>query len=245
MKETEKSRAAALNSVSRFKKAGSVTSPIKGLYIIIPPEYNYLRCLPSNHVIPIIMGYLKQNYYVCLLSAAHYHGASHQKAQVFQVMINKRMRNIHCGNVRIEFIYKKSLRESQIEEIVMPTGYLMISTPEQTIFDIIKHISKSGGINSVATLVSELIEKIRPVKLIELAKKVSEHTWLQRIGYIIDNIDPIDTSKQIKIVKAITDYLISLESKFTYVSLHPGMSRKGAHNKKWKIIENTTIESDI
>jgi hypothetical protein len=72
---------------------------------------------------------------------------------------------------RIEFIYKKSLRESQIEEIVMPTGYLMISTPEQTIFDIIKHISKSGGINSVATLVSELIEKIRPVKLIELAKK--------------------------------------------------------------------------
>ena len=36
------------------------------------------------------MAHLSQPYYVALLSAAAYHGAAHQKPQVFQVMVPRR-----------------------------------------------------------------------------------------------------------------------------------------------------------
>jgi hypothetical protein len=79
-----------------------------------------------------------------------------------------------------------------------------------------------------------------------LQKKVSEHTWLQRIGYIIDNIDPIDTSKQIKIVKAIADGsdIISNQNSLMYLYIL-ACQEKGHVTRSGESVENTTIESDI
>ena len=50
------------------------------------------------------MAHLNQPYYVALLSAAAYHGAAHQKPQVFQVMIPKARRGLECGGVRVDFV---------------------------------------------------------------------------------------------------------------------------------------------
>lgn len=235
----------AYNHISRFKKLGYIASPIKGLYVIVPAEYSNIGCLPPHLLIPIIMDYLKLDYYACLLTAASFHGASHQKPQIFQVMVNKRMRNIKCGNIRIEFLQNKNLLSSIIEKKVVSTGYLAISSPEQTAYDIMKHIGNSGGINNVATILYELIDKMSGNKLVDLAKKVGQHTWLQRIGYIIDELDPINEAKQRKILKALHNYIISLKTKITYAALHPGITRVGSHDEKWKIIKNTTVESDL
>ena len=64
------------------------------------------------------MEYWRVDYYVCLLSAGLYNGASHQKPNRFQVMIAK---NVHkdfhmVGNVAIEFIYKKSIKGLPLKE---------------------------------------------------------------------------------------------------------------------------------
>ncbi len=83
----------ALNSrVYKLKKKGEIISPAKNFYIIVPPEYREMGCLPAEEIIPLLMNYLDLNYYVALLSAAHYHGASHQKAQIFQVITASRLK---------------------------------------------------------------------------------------------------------------------------------------------------------
>ncbi|MDR1057070.1 MAG: type IV toxin-antitoxin system AbiEi family antitoxin [Coxiellaceae bacterium] len=63
----------------RQKVKGRIIDPIRGFYVIIPPEYSKARCLPPEQFIDDLMHYLKGYYYVGLLSAAQAYGAAHQK----------------------------------------------------------------------------------------------------------------------------------------------------------------------
>jgi len=63
---------AALAGIHRLKEHSSIASPIKGFYVIIPPEYQQQGSLPAQEMVPLIMNHLKIPYYVSLLSGAHY-----------------------------------------------------------------------------------------------------------------------------------------------------------------------------
>jgi len=98
-------------AVKRLKKKGLIMSPAKGLYVIVPNEYLSQGCLPPEQLISIFMKYVSVDYYAGLLTAALYHGATHQKPGVFQVVSNKQFKKaLKFGQIRIDFIYKKSLK---------------------------------------------------------------------------------------------------------------------------------------
>ena len=59
----------------KLKKKGDIISPAKHLYVIVPPEYQVIGCLPAEELVPLLMKHWGLSYYVCLLSAAYYHGA--------------------------------------------------------------------------------------------------------------------------------------------------------------------------
>ena len=241
---TGKSRSNVLAAIYRQKKEGNVISPVAGLYVIVPPEYQKIGSLPPSLLIPLIMNYWKEDYYVCLLSAGEFYGAAHQKSQSFQVMMTKQHRDIVCGRIQIEFLKKKSITGLEIQKKVVETGYLNISSPEVTAMDLMQYVLRSGGINHVATVLSELIEAIDVKKLIELINTQTEKYWIQRLGYILEKIDPVDTDKRDLIVLELTKYLSSL--KLDYIPLIPSMAFIGKpYDKDWKIIENAEIESDI
>ena len=54
---------------------------------IVSQEFRDKGCLPASHFIPYLMEHLGEKYYAGLLSAAEYHGAAHQRTQVFQVLV--------------------------------------------------------------------------------------------------------------------------------------------------------------
>ncbi|MCD6056459.1 MAG: uncharacterized protein K0R12_1421, partial [Gammaproteobacteria bacterium] len=170
-------------SLLRLRKKGIIATPYKNFHIIVPPEYQAFGCLPANQFIPLLMEHLKISYYVCLLSAAELHGAAHQRPQIFQVMTNKRMRPIHCGKIAVNFIFKKDLSCVPTQFFNVPTGYLITSTPEATAMDLLLYPYQAGGINHIATVLSELVEAIEPQKLLVLARSSSQNAWVQRLGY--------------------------------------------------------------
>jgi len=200
--------------------------------------------MPAEDLIPLLFNYLGLKYYVCLLSAALFHGASHQKPQVFQVMAENQLSPLVIGKIRIEFIYKKSLLNLPTQIIAEKTGYLTLATPELTAMDLLLYPHHSGGINHIATVLSELLESINPEKLLSLIDKAPEKFWVQRLGYILENIDPVETKKRDKLIEAIYK---KIENQLVYpVPLSPRLPTKGMlKNNRWNIIENTTIESDI
>lgn len=235
----------AISSINYFKKKGELVSPLRGFHIILPVKDRKRGSLQPQDMVVLGMKHLGAPYYTGLLSAASYHGATHQATQVFQVITNIRIRKPWIiGRVNIEFLYKKNIEASYTEEKVVSNGMLKISTAEQTAKDIMIYYDKSGGINHQATVLSELIEAIDISKLIKIASEDNKRAWIQRLGYILSQINTADNEKRDKIVEAIYQFIE--RKKCNFIPLAPELTIKSMpRDKKWKIIKNTTVESDI
>ena len=245
MKDLGTSKGVIYAAVKRQKQKGKIISPVKGLYIIVPDEYYALGCLPPDQLVPILMKHLKVNYYTGLLTAALYHGASHQKPGVFQIVSDKQFtKNLRFGQVSIDFVYKRSLEDLPTQTRTVDTGLLQLSTPEVTAMDLFLYLHQSGGINHSATVLSELVEVIDPEKLLTLAKNSSQHAWIQRMGYVLEHIDSLVPEHQKKVIDVLANYVAS--QNYTYIPLSPSLPTKGSpRSEKWKIIENKVVESDL
>ncbi|MBI2792838.1 MAG: type IV toxin-antitoxin system AbiEi family antitoxin [Gammaproteobacteria bacterium] len=245
MSDLNLSKNAALNAISRIKEHGDLISPARGLYVIVPPEHQPYGCIPAEDLVPILMKYLQTDYYVSLLSAALFHGASHQKPAKFQIITSKRINHpLEFGQVKLELVYKKLLADVPTQNFTVSTGYLKVATPEQVAIDLLNYPNRSGGLNHVATVLSELVESMDENKLISLADKTPEKYQLQRLGYILEKIETMDDDKTNRIIAKLEEYLTNKLK--AYVPLAAELPKAGYPRvKKWKIIENTDIESDL
>lgn len=244
-KQLQISHSAARVAIRRLVKTGDIISPARGLYIIVPPEHQQHGSIPAQELIPLVMRYLDANYYVALLSAGLLHGATHQKPSRFQVISDKRIKHPSSfGDVEIDYIYKQSVLNMPTQDFTVATGYLKVATPELVALDLFKYPGHAGGLNHIATVFSELIEVLDTIKLIELAKDIHSECQLQRIGYILDHIDLMDEDgAEIKINALARHVQIN---KPNYLPLASEISKAGCPKcEKWRIIENTEIESDL
>lgn len=245
LKQFQVSRNYARVSLHRLLQSGDLISPVKGLYVIVPPEYQPYGSIPAEELVPILIKYLNVDYYVALLSAAVFHGATHQKPAKFQVISNKRIKHsLSFGEVEIELIYKKSLSNLPTQDFAVSTGYLKIATPELVAIDLLNYPNRAGGLNHVATVLSELVESLDAIKLIKLAQNMKAEYQLQRIGYILEKIEVMDDEKKDSIINEIAEFL--KDNMKDYRTLASEIPKTGYPRcKKWKIIENAEIESDL
>lgn len=224
-------------ALNRLAKQGLVASPARGFYVIVPPEYRSLGCLPAEQFIAALMERLKLPYYVSLLSAAELHGAAHQRPQALQVFLANKRRPLVCGRVRVLFMVRKQLRAVPVQSINTPRGTLVISTPEATALDLVGYEQQTGGLNLVATVLSELAEKIDADKLAKAAS-AAPIVWAQRLGYLLEHIGAPEKAGALK------SYVRARAQKATL--LLPGAASKSAkRNEDWKLRVNTKVETDL
>lgn len=191
------SAAATRLALSRLAKKELVASPARGFYVIVPPKYRRIRCLPASQFIPALMEYENRPYYAALLSAAQYHGAAHQRPQVFQVALERNRRAIHCGAVRVFFYARKRIAEVPVQKINTPRGPVLVSSPEATAIDLVGYEQRVGGLDHVATVLSELAEVIDP-DLLPDAARTAPVTWGQRLGYLLEQVGAADKTAGLK-----------------------------------------------
>jgi len=230
-------------SLGRLRKKKQLVTLSKKFHLIISPEYRSIGCLPPDHFISAYMQFLNLPYYVCLLSAAVYYGAAHQKPQVFQVMTNRQINSVICGKVTINFNFKKNISAMPIETFAVPTGYVKIATPEVTAMDLLKYNKSSGGINHVATVLTELIEKIDPEKMLQLAIDSGEVTWVQKLGYILESLE-LDANDKDKLLEQLKKFINECKPRYALL-VNNGIDGMAIKNKTWRIIANHKIESDL
>lgn len=235
-----KSRKAVQLSIEHLVAKKELVSPAKGFYVIVPPEYQVIGCLPAEYFVPSLMEYWKCEYYACLLTAAKYHGASHQAVMIFQVMVDRPKRPIICGKVKIQFVTNKNLFNTPTQKIATRMSMLTVSTPEGTAMDLLNYPKKSVGLDHIATVMAELHEAINPAKLLELAQRSSSLAWQQRLGYILELVNANELADVLK------EHL-SKQKRVDWILLSPKVQAKrdAKKNLTWKIIENIKIESDI
>ena len=179
------SSAASKLALRRLIKKRLVASPARGFYVIVPPEYRSLSCLPADQFIPALMAHRGLRYYAALLSAAQYHGAAHHRPQEFQVAVAGNRRPISCGVVRASFIARRRIAAVPLQRFNTPRGTILASSPEGTAVDLVGYERRAGGLDNVATVLSELVEHLDPERLLAAAQ-TAPVPWAQRLGYLLE-----------------------------------------------------------
>jgi len=119
----------------RLSKKGIIKRVVSDFHIIISPEYRSQGLLPVHWFIDALMKHRGQLYYIGLLSAASFYGATNQQPMRFQVITTKAMRPITLNGMIIEFHTNKHCGLAGIIAITVPTGYVKISNKPQTMLD--------------------------------------------------------------------------------------------------------------
>jgi predicted transcriptional regulator of viral defense system len=232
------SESAVLNSISRLLKKKKIAHLKKGLYQIIPEEYALVGSLPPEWFLADLMDYLKVPYYIGLLTAASFHGAAHQAPQIFQVVCQRRIPDMTMGALKIRFYYSKDFSVIPTQNLKTPAGYVNLSTPEGTAFDLLRYLHQSGHLNHVATVLTELADVMDPYKLSHLAQQGLSIRYAQRLGYLLDYLGH-------ESLAAPLHHIVS-EKTMRYIPLRPDTPAQDSQkNVKWHILINEIVEADL
>lgn len=178
-----------LKAVARLRRKHMLLSPRHGFYVAVPPQYHSWGAPPPNWYIDDLMRHEGRPYYVGLLKAAELHGATHHAVMEFQVVTDRQLPKIHAGRSFIVFYFRSGMQPvlSAIETRKTDTGSMKISSVELTAFDMVRYVHAAGGIDTVATALADLGEKIDGEKLAAVAAHF-ERATVQRLGYLLDHL---------------------------------------------------------
>ncbi len=228
-------------ALKRLVDKDLIISIHKGYYLIIPPQYRSKGILPPTLFLDAFMKELDRPYYLALLNAAAYHGASHQQPQEFFVVTDfPVMRPTQKKGLKINYISIKEIPEPLLDTRKTEAGYLKISNPALTATDLIQYAKRVGGINRVATVLSELSESIQPEAFDNNLLQHVPVTALQRLGFLLDKV--FDNQS---LANSLYHALQKNESPLFRIPLKASAPAKGfAADERWKVIVNTIIEFD-
>jgi predicted transcriptional regulator of viral defense system len=183
------------------------------------------------------MEWRETRYYAGLLTAAQYHGAAHQRPQVFQAMVEKNERPIQVGSVRIRFIARKCLRRVPVERFNTQRGTVLVSTAEATAIDLAGYPQHSGGLDQVATVLAELAEKIDARRL-ALVARTAPLPWAQRLGYLLELVGAKGQGAELK------RYVQRHARDWT--ALVPALRQASARRSNdWLLLVNVSVEPEM
>ena len=234
---TGSSGTAVRAALRRLREKGTIAMPYRGFNVYVPPEYRRLGCLPAEQFIPQLMAHLGQAYYAALLSAAQFHGAAHQQPQVFQIMGARNRPRISCGRVRVDFSARRNAGEIPTTRMKTPRGWIDVSSPEATAFDLVGYRKRTGGLDNVATVLAELRETIDAEQLATVAH-LSPTPWAQRLGYLLDLTGPRADSEPLAefVAKAARETVPLDRGKFPI---------SAPRDARWKLAINASVEIDL
>jgi predicted transcriptional regulator of viral defense system len=182
-------RGAFLDAAERLQRRKALLNPRQGFYVVVPPQFASWGAPPPAWYIDDLMRYENQGYYVGLLKAAELYGATHQAVMEFQVVSAKRFPKIRAGRNLIVFYFRKDMEAvvAGIEDRKTDTGTMKISSAALTALDLLRYPQASAGIDNVATVLSDLGQKIDADQLAALSVTV-ERPVVQRLGHLLDRL---------------------------------------------------------
>ncbi len=222
-------------ALRRLQKDGWLAMPRRGFYLIVDPEHRALGALPAASWIDDLMRFHGVPYYVGLLSAAALQGAAHQQPQEFQVVAGAVLRPLTVGRIRVRFFFRREMAVAVTEKIKTSSGYVPVATPEMTAYDLVRYRNGAGSIDHVATVISELAERLDPKQLLMIATKGEELPVVQRLGYLLDRTGHGDLAGDL--------FAFVEKHKPKMVALEPrSQEAVSERDRRWRILVNATIE---
>ena len=217
-------------------RRGEWVMPVRGLWVPVPPEFRLWGAPPGIELVDAMMGQLGSGYYVGWLTAAGLHGAAHQAPQVFQVAVDRQVRDRAVGRTRFAF--------AQRDVVGIPTsghptrsGSARVSTPAATVLDVAADISRAGGADNAATVILELAE-VDTFDVVELAALASRFPAAagRRVGWVLERFAG---REDLVPLQAVVVGMAGTPSR-----LDPASAASGEVDPRWRLYLNRELEPD-
>lgn len=225
------------NKLARLEASGWIMPVGRGFYAIVEPGNQAFGFAPPQMFLDDWARHRGIQYYVGGISAAEIHGAAHQRPQTYQVVVDRTLRAFEYGDLRLFFFQKKPITDRMWMQKTVPAGYLRVSTPEVTAYDLLFLPKACRSLSRVATVLVELGEVLKAPGLAALCGMGCETIPLQRLGWLLDHTG----------WEALTGKLrdVLQRRKPQWRRLEPQLPEQGRRNARWRIIENTQVEPDV
>jgi predicted transcriptional regulator of viral defense system len=239
---------AFIAAASRLARKSRLASPRRGFYLILRPEDRVVGAPDPVRWIDPLMKYLDLDYRISLLRAAAFHGASHQAAMVFQVIVPKQLRAFNIGRHRIQFVYQTPVTFAKtnvpdwLSQMKSEAGFAKVAGVELTLLDCARYFHKATGISGVAQIVRDIGANADPRKLAKAAMAY-ENSAVRRLGYLLDHAGH---ARQVKALEPFARNAKSMKpldpSAKPLTELLAELHEKDA---KWMLVINEPVEVDF
>jgi predicted transcriptional regulator of viral defense system len=223
---------AARAAIRRLKRRGVVAAPLRGFHVLVSPEHRAAGCPPADQFVHELMAHVGSPYYVGLLSAAAHYGAAPEPPAAVQVITEKNRPSIQCGKVAVQFVARQSAAEVPTREVATIRGPVLVATPEATAIDVAAYPAHVGGLEQVELVLLGLAPHLEPATLADVAARIAEVPWVQRLGYLLDRVG----------AASVTDPLAAYvaENAPHVTPLDPRLPWTGtARDTRWRVALNT------
>jgi hypothetical protein len=162
MKTLSLSATAFAAACGTFCRQRRLASPKHGFYLILRPEDRAAGGPDPARWIDPLMDHLGLDYRISLLRAAAFHGASHQAAQVFQVIVPKQLRTIAIDRQRIQFVYQASQafaavnKAPWLDQLKTDAGFAKVAGVELLLLDVVLYFRLAAVLYGAAQIVHDL-----------------------------------------------------------------------------------------
>lgn len=225
------------NKLARLKAAGWIMPVGRGFYAIIDPGNQVFGFAPPHAFLDDWARHRGVQYYVGGVSAAEIHGAAHQRPQTFQVVVDRPLRPFHYRDLRLSYFLKSPVTDRMWIRKTVPSGFLRVSTPEVTAYDLLFLPKACRSLSRVATILVELGETMQGPALAALCQMECETIPLQRLGWLLDRTGWSKLTAEL--------HAALQKRKPQWRRLEARLPDQGPRDGRWRIVENTEVEPDI
>lgn len=223
---------AARHQLLRLGERVVRVTPRQPYYLIVAPEHRATGAPPVDHWLDDYMRWLGCSYYLALQSAAAAHGSSPQALQETQVMIQQPRRDIVVGRLRIRFFMKSALRNALTQALPATSAPLTVSTPETTVFDLLRYAHNLGGVDRMVETLSPLLPALKPRALSRVLAAENEIATAQRLGYILARLSA-------ETLATAVDAWLPRPRQKILLAQHKEGNRQNPADPRWGVIDNT------
>jgi len=230
-------------AISRLVKKHRLANPRHGFYLILRPEDRAAGAPDPARWIDPLMKHQGLDYRVSLLTAAAFHGSSHQAAMVFQAIVPRQLRSFEIGRHRLQFVFQaprafaQANRPEWLAQMKTDAGFARVAGVELTLLDCARYFHRAGGINGVAQIAKDLGAKAGARRLAALALAY-ENSSVRRLGYLLELAGH---ARQAKALEPFASDAKSVKPLDPAVASAPAPREKSA---KWKLLINQPVEID-
>jgi hypothetical protein len=230
--ETGLSQIAARHQLLRLGERVVRVSPRQPYFLIVAPEHRSLGAPPVDRWLDDYMAWLVHPYYLALQSAAAAWGASPQAIQETQVITDIPRREIVLGRLRIRFFMKTAAALTPTGQCPGAFAPLHVSTPEATVFDLVRYAHNLGGIGRMAETIVPLLPKLKAGALQRMLVAENETATAQRLGFMLAALGAP------ALAAVVHEWLPATRQKIL-LALQADDDRSAPFSGTWGVIDNT------